>query len=530
MRHGWFGRVPVLCFLLSSGPVGAADWLTFGHDPRRSGWAIEERDLSPENAANLELKWKTRVKNEAKALTALTAPLVTTEVTTAQGIKTLVFVAGSSNNLHALDAQTGSIVWSRQFESAGAATRPDSWLCPQGVNATPVIDKRLNLIYLITLDGRLVGCDLGTGRTRFGPVQFVPPYSKNWSLNLVDGVIYTTISQGCGGAQSGMYAMDVREPFRTRTYNLFVSSRGGAGIWGRGGAAIGDNGMVFGMTGDGTWDPPAGAFGSSVIGAQLAGGEFKIVDYYTPLNWRDLNRYDWDMGTTPVWFGHQDRRLLAGGGKEGVLYLMDADDLGGRDHHTPLDATPRLSNDEDTFEGKGIWGALAAWQDTAGETWIYVPSLGPASARAPKFPVRNGGNPHGCVMAFNVKTNPETKKPRLAPAWMSGDLNIPDPPVVAAGVVFVLSTGENVRQTTTGGVIFKMPKIELLTVGDRQNQTQRAELFALDARTGKTLYRSGDAMEKWAHYSGLAVANGRVYAVDSSSQVYAFGVKEETKP
>ena len=516
-----------MCFAFYSfSSVKAADWPTWGYDPQRSGWAREERDLSPENVANLELKWKTRVKNEPKALAALTAPLVAADVTTPQGIKTLVYVAGASNNLHAIDAATGAIIWSREFDPTMTPVRKESWLCPNNLNATPVIDRRTNTIYVLKLDGRLEGIDLGTGKTKFAPVQFVPPFAKDYSLNLVDGVIYTTIAQGCGGAASGIYVMDIREPFRTRTYNLFVSSRGGNGIWGRGGASIGDNGMVFALTGDGPWDPPNGWFGSSMIGAKLANNDFKVVDYYTPHNWRQINLYDWDMGCTPVWFTHQGHRLLAGGGKEGVCYLVDADDMGSRDHHTPLYVTPRLSNDEDTFEGAGIWGALAAWQDTDGESWVYVPIYGKVSVKAPKFPVTNGDNPNGCLMAFNVKTNPETKKPMLAPAWMSGNLAVPDPPVIANGVVFVLSTGENVQQTVQGGIIFKN-KLQLLTAADRAGKTQSAELLALDAKTGKTLYRSGKAMEKWTHFSGLAVANGQVYTVDHSSQVYAFGLKKK---
>ena len=55
------------------------------------------------------------------------------------------------------------------------------------MNATPPIDKTANIIYTISLDGKLYGLDLGTGDVRFGPFQFVPAFSKTWSLNLVDG-------------------------------------------------------------------------------------------------------------------------------------------------------------------------------------------------------------------------------------------------------------------------------------------------------------------------------------------------------
>lgn len=69
----------------------------------------------------------------------------------------------------------------------------------------------------------------------------------------------------------------------------------------------------------------------------------------------------------------------------------------------------------------------------------------------------------------------------------------------------------------------------LLPTEERGMGTHPAELLALDARTGKLLYRSGDSMKIWVHFSGLAVADGRVYAVDHSSKVYSFGIEDETK-
>src|SRR5947208_3499971 len=151
----------------------ARDWLTFGHDPQRSGWAVEEKILTAQNVSGMELKWKVQVKNEPKALTALTAPVVAAEVTTPQGIKTLVYVAGSSNSFYALDAANGNIVWSRTLETYATASKESDWLCPQGINATPVIDKSMAIVYLIAVDGRLYGLDLGTGKKRCGPIQFV---------------------------------------------------------------------------------------------------------------------------------------------------------------------------------------------------------------------------------------------------------------------------------------------------------------------------------------------------------------------
>ncbi len=515
--------VAVLCTFLWEPPAWlyAADWLTFGHDPQRSGWAYGEKGLTVQNVSELEVKWKVKMANEPKSMTALTAPVVASEVMTPQGGKTIVYVAGSSNNVFALDSDNGNVVWKRTLESYAVPKNEDSWLCPQGINATPVIDKSAATIYTLAMDGRLYGLDLGTGRDKFGPIQFVPPFSKNWSLNLANGFIYTSISQGCGGAQSGIYAIDVRDPLRPAIRDLIVARRGG-GIWGRGGPVIGKNGRIYGATGDGNSDPSLGEYSNSIVAASL--GDMELADYYLPTNWADIRRYDWDLGcSSPVWFAYEDYHLLAVGGKEGVLYLTDADSLGSEDHQTPLFITPRLANDEDTFEGKGIWGGLSAWRDEEGVTWVYVPIWGPVSKNAPKFPKTNGPNAHGSIAAFRVTKDRASKKPILEAAWISGELNVPEPVAIANGIVFGLSNGEDVRQTKEGGVI--RPDLSMLTAAQRKENPNRAGLYALDAKTGRILYESGTAIDTWMHFGGLAGVNGRVHNVDHDSKVYCFGRK-----
>jgi outer membrane protein assembly factor BamB len=502
----------------------AADWPTFGHDPQRSGWASEESTLTPQNVSQLELKWKAQAKNEPRSLTALTAPVVASDVLTTRGPKTLVYVAGSGDHLFAFDAANGDLVWNVNFETHVLPKDEGMWLCPNGVNATPVIDPSTSTIYAVAVDGRLYGLDLGTGRTKFGPAQFVPAFSKNWSLNLVHGTIYTAISQGCGGAQSGFYSINVQDPDRPSVQDLFIA-RDGGGIWGRGGPVIGNNGRIYASTGDGNFAPRNAEFANSVIAASLS--DLKLLDYYAPTNWQDVSRYDLDMGSSsPVWFAYRNYNLLVAAGKESVVYLMDADELGDKDHQTPL-FTVHLANDEKAFEGKGIWGGMSAWRDLQEQTWVYVPIWGPVSKDAPTFPQTNGPVPHGSIMAFKVGLDPSSKKPILEPAWTSGDFNLPEPVVIANGVVFALSTGENPMQTVQGGVIVNSPNLTLLTDAQRRQNTKNAVLYALDAETGKTLYDSGDAMPGWVHFSGLAVAGGRIYAVDHDSRLFCFGLKEK---
>jgi outer membrane protein assembly factor BamB len=133
-------------------------------------------------------------------------------------------------------------------------------------------------------------------------------------------------------------------------------------------------------------------------------------------------------------------------------------------------------------------------------------------------------------MAFTVVEDNRTQQPILRPAWISPDFNLPDPPVVANGVLFALATGENPQQTHVQGLMhFKNVeewKQNLLTTEQRATGTRPAVLYALDAKSGKLLYQSGTAMKSWVHFSGLAVSDGRVFAVDHSSRIYCFGLKD----
>jgi outer membrane protein assembly factor BamB len=49
-------------------------------------------------------------------------------------------------------------------------------------------------------------------------------------------------------------------------------------------------------------------------------------------------------------------------------------------------------------------------------------------------------------------------------------------------------------------------------------------LYALDARTGRELYSSGTQIASWNHFSGVSVANGRVYIGTFDGMLYCFGL------
>ena len=158
-----FGRTGLLCLALyAAQPALAANWLTFGGDPQRTGWAQDEKDIDRNNVKNLTLLWKASLDNEPRELNSLTAPVAAEWVVTQNGMKEIVVVGGASDNLFALDAENGKVLWKKTFTAQGNSRQNPSWLCPGALNATPLIGKTgLELrVYAISSDGKLHVLDI----------------------------------------------------------------------------------------------------------------------------------------------------------------------------------------------------------------------------------------------------------------------------------------------------------------------------------------------------------------------------------
>jgi outer membrane protein assembly factor BamB len=132
------------------------------------------------------------------------------------------------------------------------------------------------------------------------------------------------------------------------------------------------------------------------------------------------------------------------------------------------------------------------------------------------FPISYGPTPNGGVIA--LKLTDAGGKMELAPAWLSRDMMSAEPPVVANGVVFVLAAGEFTAQANDddGG---------LFSYEQRIKNSIPAKLYALDAKTGRELYTSGDQISSFLHQSGIAVAGGRVIFGTFDGTIYCFGLE-----
>jgi outer membrane protein assembly factor BamB len=518
----------------------ARDWTTWGYDQQRSGWNQGETSLSKTNVSDLKLLWSTQLSTppQGVVLSTLTAPLVAEGVSTPQGVKNLVFLLGADDTVFALAADTGKVFWQKTFPNPATPIWPATWLCSNTVNDTPVIDKQNSIIFLITSDGKLRGLDLGDGTDRMTPAHMIEPFARAWSLNLIDNIVYTTSGRGCGqlpavkgakppvvpGSVSAMDVSDLAHPQLTRFY---TSGNKYAGPWGRGGVTKGPNGTVITQTADGLYDPAAGDFGETVL--KLAPKATRLLDSFTPANWQFLNTQDLDFGSSSSdVFPFENRMLVAVAGKEGVLYLLDATDLGGGrpNHSTPLYKSPQLGNDaaEGKNPGQGVWGAITTYETVDSKRFLYVPLWGPPSKNAPQFKFSGGAAPHGSIMAFQVVA--EGDKVSLIPQWTSPDMIVPDPPVVANGVLYAVQTGE---QTIQSPASLHGTQDEInhnaLSAKYRSTPVNNLILFAFDAETGKQLYSSDKLIPDWVHFSEPVVALGKVFIVTHDARLYAFGLK-----
>jgi hypothetical protein len=380
-------------------------------------------------------------------------------------------------------------------------------------------------VYAIGWDGRLQQINAADGSEAAPPEKFMPPNGKPYALNVVDGVVYTATAQGCGGVPNAFYSFDLA----TRKASTFHPA--GGGMWGRRGATVSPEGIVYMVTGDQVYNPTTRSLGNAIVGVKIdANKQLQLVDWFAPPNANWMRARDLDMNVTPMAFDHRGRKFLVGTSKECRLWLLDRETLGGEDHRTALHTTSLLCNDDQAFDAKGVWGAMAAWQDPQGVQWVLVPFWGPVS-RTFRAPVEHGRPRMGGVAAYKLEPLELTSGGgwKLNPAWLSRDMDMAETVLVANGVVFAFASGEDATQTLpdlawdepngpfVGGAL--NPYAER-----RIPNSRHATIYALDGQTGRELWSSGSQITSWNHWSGMTVANGRVYLGTFDGTLYSFGV------
>jgi outer membrane protein assembly factor BamB len=517
--------------LVEPGPA-MPDWLSYGYDRQRTSWNRGETTLTKQTVGRMKLLWSQKLLDNTPALvlSTLTAPVVVAGVATSQGSKDLLFTITMDDTLVSLDADSGAVVWKKHFDNPNKPLRPVSIACSNTEQATPVIDKAKGVIYFTTSDGKLRAAALADGAERMYPTQMVQPFSRNWSLNLVDDVVYTTAARGCGGSagqpiENGtVAAVDVSDPQHPQLSRFYTGKGRPAGPWGATGVVWGPQGAYV-TTADGPNEPGSGIYGDMVLAVRPKA--YGLNDSFVPSHWHYVNMRDLDFGSGgPLLFPFGKRNIVAAASKESVIYILDAANLGGENHMTPLYQSPRLGNDIQDFQSQGVWGSMATWENGK-DRWLYVPMWGPPARIGPTFAHANGPITNGSIMAFRLVDS--GMQLNLDPQWISRDLNMASPPVVANGVVYVLQTAESTIQVPgPPGSHVRPPGWTQEKSAEDRIITPHATmtLFALDGETGKQLWSSKKAMDgNTVHFTQPVVALGKVFAVDHAGHVWAFGLQ-----
>jgi len=194
-----------------------ADWLTDGGNVQRTAWQKDEKLLSTDSVKGMKLLWKTKLDNEVRQMHSLLPVLIAGRVNTPAGPKEIVLETGVSDNLFAIDAETGQTLWKKHFTSTWTPPanggRGGGILCPGGITATPVIGPTSTpgkyTLYAVSWDGMLHQLNLSDGEEIASPSKFMPPNGKPYALNLFNNMIYTHTAQGCGGNPNVAYVYDL---------------------------------------------------------------------------------------------------------------------------------------------------------------------------------------------------------------------------------------------------------------------------------------------------------------------------------
>ena len=430
------------------------EWQATGADAQRTGWLRLDPSIAPDTvkAPDVRLLWQEKLPVTPRQ------GLAVLQGVTANGMQVFTptsFVTGVSNVVFAVDNDTGYPFYVKRFDApmpaptaqcpggmTGALTRivnlvptpltlpaqergtgyrsgisgpgegvpldiarrdggaalrnePPPPAAPRGGGGGGLTAGKYNgAMYAVSSDGTLhvVGPNFLLEVER--PVPFLPANARFSNLIAVGESLYTSTSQGCGGAPNGVWSIAIAEK-GPRTVSSWRTG---------GGNPVGD--LTF--TTDGKLLVAVGA------GQAQPGGHANAI---VALDAKTLQPPDWftaanaDFVTTPVVLAVGTRQLVAAATRDGRILLLDASSLGGANHGTPLFTSPLLGAN---FSPE----ALATWEDQ-GTRWLLVPHNGLTAYRV----VDQGGSV------------------TLQQGWTSRSLAAPTAPIVVNGVVIAGASG-----------------------------------------------------------------------------------------
>jgi hypothetical protein len=311
----------------------------------------------------------------------------------------VVYIATAENKIYAYDADTYEELWSHVVlegpdTSDSAFVSGCTLLSPLnktnqlgiGIQSTPVIDRDAGYLYAVYRTGgsnplsatqRIARVALTTGEVKTAAIGLTFPPNDGWSgvrqrasLLLLDRVIYAAFSSHCEErsepGSNGVAADDYTYQYRGAVVaisqgslatvgqlDMLPSGAFGGGIWMGSSGLAADGKNIYFSTGNqlDTSNAPAGGANLSSSFVRLtpmaspASGTVTSVDftqvptdYFTPWRATWQNQIDLDLGAAGVLLPPGTGEVV-GGGKEGIVYVLDRTNLGKLSTHA-FDPTP----------------------------------------------------------------------------------------------------------------------------------------------------------------------------------------------
>jgi PQQ-like domain len=299
-------------------------WPTYHHDNARSGVSTTAsivKGLKVTGAATLD------------------AAIYASPIVVSDTKGDLVIAATENNTVYGL-RDTGAVVWKQHLGTpVDGSTLPCGNINPTGITGTPVYDPTTGNVYVVTFRSGdqhlLVALDAETGSVRFtrnvDPAGSHPNVEQErGALLLADGrvwVPYGGLNGDCGPYHGYLVGVPTSGQGASAIYQ--VPSTREAGIWTPAGAASDAAGHVYVSVGNGAQENAKAAYdlSDSVIELNVAPNPPKVVSFFAPANWASENAGDLDLGTTGPVILPTGQVFVAG--KDGSAYLMKQGALGG---------------------------------------------------------------------------------------------------------------------------------------------------------------------------------------------------------
>jgi hypothetical protein len=500
---------------------------TYHYDNYRTGWNQNESVLTPANVVKATFGLlETVTLDEQVDAQPLVVPGVQITAGISQGTHDVVYVATEGNTVYAIDVHSGAVLLNPNFGTPVSSPLGCTNNGPKvGINSTPVIDLSSHTLYVMvyTQDNngpayRLHALDLGSLTDKITPqvvtashtltngttFNFNAKYQRQRpALLLANGSIYAGFGSFCdfaGNLSRGWllgWTAGSLTPFPSNQLldqqasdrdSFFLSS-----IWMSGyGLATDDGGNILFVTGNSDPNTYDGVTNIQESVVKISPTLTTMLDVFTPQNQVGLDQGDVDFGSGGVLVlpdqPGSTPHLAVAAGKDGNLFLMNEDNLGGY--------SPTRNNVLGTYSIGGCW---------CGQSYYVDPIDGVGRV------VSSGG--------FNVQAWKVQTSPPVALTSLGSSLNIggqQDP-----GFFTTISSNG-----TANPIIWAL---------NRPVNTGRAPfaLLAFNPDGGKKktaikfLYRSRAGA--WPNLGGNAnlvpvVANGEVF-VASNKQLQIFGLK-----